>query len=260
MTGPMLHVGWASASAGRHVAEVVSASAAERAAARGQHEPADLVGPAAPQALRQRGVLGVDRNDLAGLRARHHQLAAHDQRLLVGERKRRARVQSREGGRQPDAAGDRVEHDVAGHRRYLLSRVAAYEDLGEPEPAVRVTALLGCRVQRELEVLGRGPPRDRDHVDPELDGLCRQQLRTAAAARQADHAEAVGVRTDDVERLGADRAGRAEHDDVAYVRMAAHHRIVPCLRMRRRVTRSGRGPVRTDERVSHVRLRSAPRH
>ena len=50
---------------GGDVVQVVAAAAAERAAARGEHQPAHLVGAAAAQALGQRAVLGVDRDDLA---------------------------------------------------------------------------------------------------------------------------------------------------------------------------------------------------
>ena len=62
----MSHVGWASASATVTSASSARAPAAERAAGRGEHQPVDLLGPAAAQALGQRGVLGVDRHDLPG--------------------------------------------------------------------------------------------------------------------------------------------------------------------------------------------------
>ena len=68
ITGPMSQVGWASASSGVTVGQLVAGAAAERAAAGGQHQPAHLAGGAAAQALGQRRVLGVDRHDLAGLR------------------------------------------------------------------------------------------------------------------------------------------------------------------------------------------------
>ncbi len=68
-TGPMSQVGWASASSTVTSASCSRGPAAERAAARGQHQPAYLVGRAAAQALGERRVLGVDRHDLARPRA-----------------------------------------------------------------------------------------------------------------------------------------------------------------------------------------------
>ena len=67
-TGPMSQVGWFSASLGRDLGQLRAGPPAERAAAGGQHQPAHLLGAAAAQALRQRAVLAVDRDDLAGLR------------------------------------------------------------------------------------------------------------------------------------------------------------------------------------------------
>ena len=50
---------------GRDVGEPLAGPAAERAAARGEHQAAYLLGAAAAQALRERAVLAVDRHDLA---------------------------------------------------------------------------------------------------------------------------------------------------------------------------------------------------
>ena len=66
ITGPMSQVGWFIASSGVTVGQLGAGAAAERAAAGGQHQPAYLLGGAAAQALGERGVLGVDRHDLAG--------------------------------------------------------------------------------------------------------------------------------------------------------------------------------------------------
>jgi hypothetical protein len=85
ITGPIAHVGWASACSGGDAGAARSASAAERARRCGQHEAAYLLGGAAAQALGQRGVLGVDRHDLAGLARARDERAADDQRLLVGQ-------------------------------------------------------------------------------------------------------------------------------------------------------------------------------
>ena len=69
MTGPMFQVGWASACCGGDPGQLVAAAVQERAAAGGQHQPAlTSSGAPAAQALRHRGVLGVDRHELARAR------------------------------------------------------------------------------------------------------------------------------------------------------------------------------------------------
>ena len=118
MTGPMSQVGCASASSGVTLGQVRPAAAAERPAARGQHEASYVSVPAGracrdPQALGEGAVLGVDRHDLARLRPVEHERAAHDQRLLVGQGERRPGLQRRQRGAQPHRAGDAVEHHVA---------------------------------------------------------------------------------------------------------------------------------------------------
>ena len=111
-TRPMSHVGCASASAGVTVGELVAAAAAERPARRGEHEAAHLVVGARAQRLRDRRVLGVDGHDLARAREAGHEVAADDERLLVGERERGAALERRERRRQADRPGDAVQHDV----------------------------------------------------------------------------------------------------------------------------------------------------
>ena len=61
--GPIVQVGWASASSTVTSASSAARAAAERAAAGGEHDPGDLRGraPTGPQALVDGAVLGVDR-------------------------------------------------------------------------------------------------------------------------------------------------------------------------------------------------------
>ena len=125
ITGPIDQVGCCSACSSVTRGELLAGPAAERSAAGGQHQAAYLRGGAAPQALGDRGVLRVDRHDLAGLRARGDQRAAHDQGLLVGQRQGVAGVERGQGRAQPDGAGDAVEHHVAGHPRGLGGRLLA---------------------------------------------------------------------------------------------------------------------------------------
>ena len=69
-TGPISHVGWRQRLLRCDVAEPVGRPAPEGATRRGEHEAAYLVGATGPQALRERGVLAVDRDDLAGAASR----------------------------------------------------------------------------------------------------------------------------------------------------------------------------------------------
>ncbi len=89
------------------------------------------------------------------------------------------------------------------------------QQAGHPVVAVRVPAALRLGVERELDVLGGAGPGDGDDRHVERDRLLGQEPRVAAAGGEADDLEAVGVGGDHLERLGADRAGRAEDDHVA---------------------------------------------
>ena len=183
---PMSQVGWASACSGRDVAQVVAGASAERSAAGGDDELAHLVRAAAAQALGERRVLGVDRAQLARLGARRDQRAAGDEGFLVRERDRASRVEGGEGGAQTLRACDGVEDDVRVRR-------------GERDRLVRPDG----------------------GTDAELGRLLGEQVRVRAAGGEPDDLEAVGGVADDVERLRADRPGRAEHDHPAAFSHAA---------------------------------------
>ena len=135
-TRPMSQVGCASASAG-----VTSASDSRE---RPRNGPPDAVSTsrrtservARAQRLGDRGVLGVDRDDLARLRDRGHEIAADDQRLLVREREGAAGLERGERGAEPHGAGDAVEHHVGldvAHE--LLGLVGAERGVLDPELA-----------------------------------------------------------------------------------------------------------------------------
>jgi hypothetical protein len=64
-TGPMTQVGWASACSGVTSASSARVLPAERPAAGGDQQAADLAAAAGAQALGERRVLGVDRHDLS---------------------------------------------------------------------------------------------------------------------------------------------------------------------------------------------------
>ena len=214
----MDQVGCAPACSGLTSSSLSAVAAAERPARRGQHDLGHLVGGAAAQALRHRGVLGVDGHDLARLGGLEHQRAARDQRLLVGQGETGAGGERRQRGLQPQRADQGVEHHVG---------LGVLDQPGDGVgPGIGDVADLG----------GRGVVGDGDVRHARLGALLGEQAGIAAARRQPDDLEAVRVGGDDVQRLGADRAGAAEnqHSDTADPRVAsllpadAHRPIVPC--------------------------------
>ena len=204
---------------GGHVGQLGPAAAAERTAGRGQHQPADLVGPPGPQALGQGRVLGVHRHDLPGPRALLDERAADDQRLLVGQRQRAAGVQGGQRGGQPGRAGQPVEDDVRGPGGHLGGGVGAGQHLRQPGRALLPAVRRGGRVQGVLQVPRHGRPGHGDDLDVELEGLLGEQVDArgrATTGGQAHHPEPVRVAPDHVHRLGADRArGPEQHDGAA---------------------------------------------
>ena len=160
-------------------------------------------------------MLGVDRDDLPRLGERLDQRAADDQRLLVGERQRAARLQGGEGGREADRAGDAVQHGVAVGGGELGGRLGARR-------GSRAAARAGpyCGGQRLAQ--RRGTASSRATATVRTPQPARPARRAGAtrppAADSAGHPEAVRVAQHDVDGLGADRAGGAEDHDVAWGR------------------------------------------
>ena len=199
---PMSQVGCASASS-----TVTSASSARVRPRNGPPEAVsdelvDRARPLAGEQLVQRGMLGVDGQDLrAGrLRERHHELAADDERLLVGEREVDPLPERGDGRAEAGGADERVEHEVGARLEH-----EPHEPLGAAQHLAVGPGLGGARAR-----VGIG---QRDAIDAEEPRLLDQGLRRALRA-QADELE-LGIARDDVERLGADRAGRAEDEEAA---------------------------------------------
>ena len=98
----------------RDVLELVELAAAERAAGGGDDQLLDDAGRLAGEQVVDRGVLGVDRDQprAGGLGQRGHELAADDQRLLVGQRDVDALGQRDDRRAEAGGADDRVEHEV----------------------------------------------------------------------------------------------------------------------------------------------------
>ena len=208
MTGPMAQVGWASACSG--------VTPASSACVRPRNGPPEAVTTslrtsarlAAGQRLEERGVLGVDGDDLAGRGEGLDQRAADDQRLLVGQGQHPARLQRGQGRGEADGAGDAVEHGVAGGGGQLGGRVGPGQDLGQR--LARAVAAASAVAQGGHRVLAR----DGDGGHPQPVRLLGEQLDPAAGRGERGHPEAVGVAQHDVDGLGADRSGRAEDHDV----------------------------------------------
>ena len=116
-------------------------------------------------------MLGVDRHDLAGPGEPGDEVAADDERLLVGERERGAALEGRDRRCESDRAGDAVQHDV------------------------------GVDVANELHGLVDA---DGGLLDVELRRLLGEE-RPVRADTESDHVEPARVRPDDVEGLRADR-------------------------------------------------------
>ena len=162
-----------------------------------------------------------------------------------------AGVQGGQRGGQADGAGDRVEHHVTGPGGGLGHRVRAGQDLGQ---RTRVAGGGGLGAQR-LPYLGHGGLAGHgDHLGAELQGLGGEQAGIAAAGGQAGQPEPAGVTPHDVGGLGADRAGRAEQDDVAgraavpglrcfHGHILCHRRPRALSRRLRRYRRPAAGPL-----------------
>ena len=155
-------------------------------------------------------MLRVDGHDLARCGPAGDQRAAHDQRLLVGERKRPARVDGGERGGKPDRTGYRVEHDVTRPRRHSGDRVRSRQHLRDRRGAGRRRCPQGLAQLRHGRLA-----RHRHYLGAELHRLAGQLAGAAAARGQGDDGEPARVAPDNVGRLGAHRAGGTEQDDLA---------------------------------------------
>ena len=138
-------------------------------------------------------MLGVDGHDLPGLGGLEHQRTARDQRFLVGQREPGAAGQGGQRRLQAERAHQGVEHHVG------------FRVLHQPGDGLRPG------VGDVTDLRGGGIIGDGDVGDAGLGALLGQQRRIAAACGQPDDLESVRVGGDDLQRLGADRAGAAQY-------------------------------------------------
>ncbi len=224
--GPILQVGWASASSAVTPPSSARVRPAERPARRGQDEPGDGRGIAPLEALEERGVLAVDREQQPSspLLRGERELAGRDEALLVRQRERDAVLERPE--RRPNAgeADDGVEDDV---------RLAPLEQLD--------------RVAADLDV---------------LDAVLRREVVERRRARLERTELELGVRGDDLDRLTADRARGAEQRDASHGCEGCLRRLMrPCqgtlrrcryVRASRAHVRGGSGPEERVHPVEHA--------
>ena len=147
----------------------------------------------------ERGMLGVHRDDASagGLGQRHHQLAAHHQAFLVGQRKVDSLAERGDRWSQSCRADQAIEHQVA---------VALGDQLHEP---LRTGQHLAARPQ--LGGAGGGRlVRERHALHAEALGLLDERFHAGRGGKR-DNLE-VGAPLNDVECLRADRPRRAEDD------------------------------------------------
>ena len=176
MSGPIDHVGWASACSG-----VTSSSSSRLRPRNGPPLAVTTRRRSSPRSPPRRHCASAECSESTatiwpGLGPLLDQRAADDQRLLVGEREGASRVEGRERRGQARRAVDPVEHDVARPRRHLGDRARPGEELGQAVVAGGVAALLRLGVERELEVLGGRSLGDSDHIGPQVEDLSGQQV------------------------------------------------------------------------------------
>ena len=186
-----------------HVLQVGAVTAAERTAGGGEHQA--LHGPRrlAADELGQRRVLGVHGHDAGagGLGQGRDQLAADDERLLVGQREVDALPQRRHCWSQARGTDQGVEHEVGARLDH-----EAHEPLraGQDLP-VRP----GLGGPRRCVLVGECDPADA--VAPRH----AHELLPRALRRQPYDVE-LGRCLDDLEGLGPDRAGGPEDEHASH--------------------------------------------
>ena len=200
----MSQVGCASASPHLYALQLVGGPAPERATRGGDHDPLDRARRLRGQQLVQRGVLGVDRDHRApgGLRELHHELAADDQALLVGERHVDALAQRGHRGREAGRSDQPVQHEVG----------AGLDDRAAPAPRGRSAPRPSPRCRRACSAARSSWRLTRVTSNSAACASRRSQFRRR---RQADDLEVVAAR-DDVQRLHADRPRGAEDHELLH--------------------------------------------
>ncbi len=183
----------------RDGAHILITQGAERPAARGQDDAGDIAQAAAGQALENRIMLAVHRQQRRARSGRrlHHQRAGRHQRLLVGQRHRAASLQRSDGGLEARAADDRGHGPVGTRRRGIDQRALTRR---------RLDTRSGERIL-ERAILGFV----RDHGDLRTDrARGGGEASDIAIGGQGNGLIGIGLALDQVQRRHADRSGGAE--------------------------------------------------
>ena len=177
----------------------------ERPPRGGQNQPAYLAALTAPEALVDRVVLAVDRQDLhaPGVRLTHHELPRHDQRLLVRQRYTLAVLERPVGGQQPSRPRDRGQND--GSVRMARHLDMAFHPGDKTSPRHGEAALPEEGLQLLRGFFGAAG----DNLGLELFDLLGQEGHILTGGQSYDP-EHVRETRRDPEGIGADRSRRPQ--------------------------------------------------
>ena len=181
-------------------------AAAKRSTRRGQHQPPDLGPIASVQALVDRVVLAVDRQngDATAAGGLGDDAASHHEHFLVRKRDGLAVLDGRDHRFEPLGPRGGAQHEVdvgmRGDRDEAVTAGTAERHVADP----------GL-----FEAIERGAGRHRRNRWPIAGDLCREQIGVFSR-RQPDDLQAIGVRVDDGQRVLADGPGRAEDGDALH--------------------------------------------
>ena len=221
---PMSQVGWARASCGE-----TSCSCSRVRPRNGPPEAVRIsrstsAARAGAQALGNRGVLRIHRDDLAFAGRGLDQRAADDQRFLVGQCQGGPGLERGQGRRQADGAGDAVEDDVGVDFRDPRRGVrAGHEFRAVADQPGRAGGVVDQFLQHGGVAAGNA-----DRLGPGVHGLPRQEFEVAAAGAECHDLKKVRGAVDDVNRLRADGTGGPEEDDLARLHGLSIPHSVPC--------------------------------
>ena len=146
-------------------------------------------------------VLGVDRNKLTGLRQRHQQVTADDERLFIGKGKTLIR-------RQGSMTCLKTSRTHNGHEnavdiittRQLANGLSANTELGTLRKLLQHGVIA-------VSIIGHGNSRNRKLTSN------RNELRSAGINRKRRHLQAIGVLPTNIKRLRANRTRAAQNCD-----------------------------------------------
>ena len=157
-------------------------------------------------------MLGIDGHEPTGLRRiGHDELTTHDERLLVREGQRLARLNGGQAHAQTDGAHQGIDHHVDVFQGAETGRGVVADRKAVDRQLLESGRDLG---RRALE------RREREMPHAEFPRLIKQ-IGSARARSEGDDLDAIGVTAGNVERLNADGARRAENGDAPRRRSTA---------------------------------------